>query len=181
MTKRKYASAGFPVERLWDLYDYNPLTGYLISKVGNYPGSPVKGYLEKDKSRWVIFLTRDDGSRLRTNYGRVVYAWVHGRWPEGSVDHVNRNPRDNRVWNLRQAEPSLQQNNTWNFNYGATWNKGVEKWLAQVRINGKTKYLGIFDVQKDAQEAFMRACDQIGRTYLEPTLVDGRYIPLERI
>jgi hypothetical protein len=129
----------------------------------------------------MVTLHREDGSRLRTNYGRVVFAWHYGRWPDGSIDHKDRNPRNNRIDNLREADPALQQQNTRNFNYGAIWHKGNRIWEAKITVNGKIKHLGSFDTQKPAQETFMRACDEIGREYLPPYLFNDRYVPAERV
>jgi hypothetical protein len=179
--KKLRLSNEFPVERLWELYDFNPLTGYLISRTGPNKGKPIIGYLQKNKGAWLIKLFREDGTILRTNYARVVFAWCKGRWPEGSVDHIDREPRNNRIWNLREADSVLQNQNTSCFNYGACWNKSKKKWQSQISTNGEVKYLGNFDSQRSAQEAYIRTCKEIGRPLLEPVLVDGRYIPVERL
>jgi hypothetical protein len=181
MTNSKYPSTDFPVERLWDLFDFNPLSGFLISRKGPNKGKPIMGTLSENKRRWIIRLTREYGKQQLTNYGRAVFAWVHGRWPEGSIDHINREIRDNRSWNLREADIVLQTQNTRSFNYGAYWDKRERKWRTRIYINAKRKYLGLYDTVKEAQEAFMRFSNEIGRPYLDPVLVDGRYIPAERL
>jgi hypothetical protein len=177
----KCNSLSFPVERLKEYYDYDYESGYLISRKGPNTGKPVNGHLSTDKGKWHIALYRKDGSKLQTNYGRAVFAWCHSRWPEGSIDHIDRNIRNNRIENLREADRTLQAQNTWNYNYGATWNKEVKKWKSKIFISGKTKDLGYYHTQKEAQEAFMRACDEIGRKYLPPYLFNDRYVPEERV
>ena len=174
----KYKTKEFPVERVREQFDYDYETGFLISK--RYAGRPVKGSLV-NKYAWTIVLVHKDGSTLRTNYGRVVFAWHFGRWPDGTIDHINRDIRDNRITNLREAKPTLQQQNTWNYNYGVHWSKSSNKWQAAIKIHGKSKGLGLHETQKAAQEAYMRFCDEIGREYLPPTLVDDKYVPAERI
>ena len=181
MANSKYPTNDFPVERLWDLFDFNPLTGYLISKAKNFRGKPVIGTLNNNKRMYVIQLYREGGTVLRTNYARIVYAWCKGRWPEGSIDHKNRDIRDNRLWNLREADVVLQTQNTKKFNYGTCWHNVGKKWHARIYIDGKSKFLGYFNTQKAAQEAYIRTCKEIGRPLLEPVLVNDRYVPLEHL
>ena len=178
----KYNSTDFPVERLKELYDYDPETGYLLSKDKRWAGRPVIG--RKIGRLWAMCLHRDDGSQLVTNYGRCVFAWHFGRWPDETIDHIDRNPRNNRVENLREADMVLQSQNRKTFTYGSSFCKrGCKKkrWYARIFINGKNKRLGYYHTQKEAQEAFMAACDEIGRKYLPPTLVDDKYVPAERV
>ena len=177
----KYKSTEFPVERVKELYDYDYETGYLISKNQAYAGKPIKGRLNGSKSAWQLSLLRKDGSEVRTSYGRVVFCWHHGRWPDETIDHINQDIRDNRVENLREANITLQQQNKSSFNYGASWQKSTNKWYARIFSNGKLKHLGLYETQKAAQEAYMAACDEIGKTYLPATLVDDKYVPAERL
>ena len=178
---RKYNSTSFPVERVRELYDYDYETGHLISKSKMKAGKPVIGSLNNSKSAFVIYLCRKDGTIVKTNYARVVFCWHHGRWPEGSIDHIDRDFRNNRIENLRDADPALQSQNQGNYNYGARWIQSRNKWVARINPNGKLKHLGTFETQKEAQERYMAACDEIGRQYLKPVLVNDRYVPAERL
>ena len=84
--------------------------------------------------------------------------------PEHLVcDHINRNGLDNRKRNLRnctQAENSLNQgsrrDSTSRFK-GVSWLKGAEKWMAQIHVNGKSKYLGYFDDEIQAAKTYDEA------------------------
>ena len=178
---QKYNSLSFPVEKLRELYDYDYETGFLISRYGRWAGRPLKGTLNSIKGSWNVALYHEDGSPLRCNYGRVVFAWVNGRWPEGTIDHIDRDIRNNKIENLRDLSIQLQQNNTTYFNYGAHWSKVAKSWKAQIQINGKYIFLGYHKTQKAAQEAYMAECDRIGRKYLPATLVDDKYVPAERV
>lgn len=67
------------------------------------------------------------------------------------IDHVNQNKLDNQRTNLRSASRADQMrnrpkrtNNTSGF-VGVSWNKQYEKWIANIRVNGKQKHLGLFD------------------------------------
>lgn len=44
--------------------------------------------------------------RIALSAHRVVFALVHGRWPENEVDHINRDRTDNRPCNLRDVTHS---------------------------------------------------------------------------
>ena len=76
------------------------------------------------------------------------------------VDHINRNPLDNRRSNLRicthaenMRNSKLNVKNTSGFK-GVTWHKQIGKWMAQISLNGKRKYLGVFYDPIDAHEAY---------------------------
>lgn len=82
--------------------------------------------------------------------------------PKGfHVDHKNGNGLDNRKINLRicsrsqnMANRAMQKNNTSGF-------KGVykkrKKWAAQVKLNKKYQYLGVFDSKSKAATAYDNA------------------------
>lgn len=76
------------------------------------------------------------------------------------VDHKNGNGLDNRIDNLRLANNSQNQQNiskrkTNTSGYkGVFWDKSVEKWKAQLKINTKTKHLGYFEDKILAAKAY---------------------------
>lgn len=79
------------------------------------------------------------------------------------VDHINRNPLDNRKENLRictqqqnSMNRSVQSNNTSGV-VGVTWDKSRNKWMAQIKINQKHKTLGHYENIEDAIEARKQA------------------------
>lgn len=117
-------------------------------KVGRAAGCPEgHGYLQ----------TRVDGRKYLNH--RIIYLMHHGYMPK-YIDHVDGDPTNNRVENLRPTSllgnahnRRIGKNNTSGVK-GVTWNKASGKWQAQIRIgSGKRKYLGLFDTLNAAAEA----------------------------
>jgi hypothetical protein len=95
---------------------------------------------------------------------RVVWEMHNGPIPEGLVvDHVNGNGLDNRIENLRLVTLSENQRNTKLRKDSTTgvrgigWHKATQKWIATIRVNNKTFYLGVFSTLLDAVAARLRA------------------------
>lgn len=93
---------------------------------------------------------------------RLLLDLPNARRPE--VDHINRNPLDNRLSNLRLCTSSenklntgLSNRNTSGFK-GVTYHKNGNVWQAQ--FSGK--YLGIF---KDKEQANERYLQEIGGSH----------------
>jgi hypothetical protein len=81
--------------------------------------------------------------------------------PEGMVcDHINRKAHDNRKANLRPATSSQNSCNTRNRSQATSRYRGVSqaatsnKWVANIRANGRRIYLGVFDDKVDAAKAY---------------------------
>ena len=70
------------------------------------------------------------------------------------VDHINRNPLDNRRQNLRICTRSTNAKNTKNRPNCSSKHRGVsrrgERWQVVVRCNGALKWLGTFDTEQQA-------------------------------
>jgi hypothetical protein len=96
---------------------------------------------------------------------RLVWLYTHGAWPVGDVDHIDRNPSNNRISNLRECSRSengrnvgLQRNNSSGFK-GVNWDKGAGKFRAHAHVNGKLKHLGYF-LSAEAANAARTAHEQ---------------------
>jgi hypothetical protein len=77
------------------------------------------------------------------------------------VDHRNRDSLDNRRENLRLATPSQNSYNrqkskskTSSRYRGVTFDKHAGKWIARIKYQGKTIWLGYFDNEIDAAKAY---------------------------
>jgi len=95
------------------------------------------------------------------NLSRVVYKAYNNDWDitdnsmNNFVDHINRNPLDNRIENLRVL---TSQQNQWNTKAkGYCWHKQKNKWQAHIMFNGKPKHLGLFTEEEDARQAYLNA------------------------
>ena len=87
----------------------------------------------------------------RYNSSRLAWFYIRGYFPEHEVDHINRNPSDDRWCNLREASRQCNIRNRGMFKNntsgvkGVHWHKQHEKWYAQIRVSGKLKHLGYHD------------------------------------
>lgn len=78
------------------------------------------------------------------------------------LDHVNRNPLDNRKKNLRPATPAQQQGNRVGVNKSSRF-KGVcrkasrDKWHANITMDYRSVFLGSFNDEREAAMAYDKA------------------------
>lgn len=96
---------------------------------------------------------------------RLAWVYIHGSIPKGfSIDHKNGDRKDNRLTNLRLARGHREQaqnqkkriDNTSGY-VGVYPHRIPNTWIAQIRINGKAVYLGIFTSIEEASEAYKKA------------------------
>ena len=88
---------------------------------------------------------------------RLIYAWHNGNFTDDLfVDHINGNPDDNRIKNLRLV---THQENHFNRTKekGISFMKQRNKWRSQIQANGIKKYLGSFEDKEDAINAYLMA------------------------
>jgi hypothetical protein len=159
-----------------ELLTYNPDTGKLFWKERSAKYFKNPNYTKSWNTKWAgkealtAITPRKSGqiSRLR---GAVLYkdyythriAWLiyYGEWPKNQIDHINQDPTDNRIENLRDvtnAENSknktLQNNNTTGYLGVSFYNyKGYKKYRARIRINSIDKHLGYYDTVEEAAAA----------------------------
>lgn len=126
-------------DRLLEVLWYCPETGKFIWQNsprkgwdGKVAGSPCSGgYLQ-------ILV---DKHPYRAH--RLAWLYVTGKWPEGDIDHINRDKKDNRWNNLREVSRSencrnkgIQKNNTSGVP-GVSFSTSSSKWVVQTTVYGK--------------------------------------------
>lgn len=87
--------------------------------------------------------------RLYVKAHRLAFRLHHGRWPSAILDHVDGNPSNNRIDNLREATPSqsaynrcLPSNNT-SGHLGVMFNKREGRWIVVIGMEGKRVRCGV--------------------------------------
>ena len=105
-----------------------------------------------------------DNKKYQMGLHRVIYYVHHPEWDiyDGSkdnyIDHINHTagePADNSITNLRVV---TKQQNSFNTNArGYSWEKRFKKWRAEICVNGKSIYLGMFSIESDARDAYLNA------------------------
>jgi len=125
---------------------------------------------------WCVNKTRvrigDKAGRLNTQGHRQIGLngkkylahrlawWIYwGVWPEFMLDHINGNPDDNRIVNLRPSNYGLNNQNTRlrkdnsSGCKGVYWVKRDRCWRAYIRLTKKAIHLGTFADKEDAIHA----------------------------
>lgn len=146
------ATTDLSAELLRLQFSYDPETGHFFRRGESAPSGRLttKGYRQ-------IFV---NGKRHMAH--RLAWLYVHGEWPSGQLDHRNQIKDDNRVSNLRPANNQTNQENVEIWSHNKSGRRGVSvlacgKFQADIKINGRSVYLGLFDNIIDAVAARMRA------------------------
>ena len=92
---------------------------------------------------------------------RLAWLLHHRSMPASKIDHINGNPGDNRLCNLREATQVQNMQNAKAHRGSITGLLGVtkhrRKYRAQILANGKKVHIGLFDTPIAASEAYFAA------------------------
>jgi hypothetical protein len=146
-------------EQLKSILHYNSETGvftWIKSARGGWDGK-VAGCISGTGYISIKIL----GNRFQSH--RLAWLYIYGALPEGMLDHIDGNRTNNVFSNLRLASGSQnnanskRQNSNTSGYKGVCWHVVCNKWVAQIKKDGKQRYLGSFDCPKEAHEAYKRA------------------------
>lgn len=76
------------------------------------------------------------------------------------IDHIDDIKTNNNLSNLRLVTQRENQSKN-KKSIGATWHKRDEVWQSQIRINGKSVYLGSFKNKNEAMNAYRNKLDTL--------------------
>jgi len=140
-------------ERLRELLEYAPETGlfYWRKHRGGVAAGQGAGSAHSGGYRLIVI----DGIHHYAH--RLAWLHVHGEDPKQEIDHINGIRTDNRIANLRQcsrrenARNKRRQNSRFK---GVVLRPASGKWCAQIGLNGRSVYLGIYDTAEAAAAAY---------------------------
>jgi hypothetical protein len=134
-------------EFYFDIEDYDKIKDYCWYKNSN--GYIVSNANVDNTKKGICFLHK------------VVME--HPKHSKTVIDHIDRNPTNNRKSNLRITtqgknciNKGTQSNNTSGYT-GVSWNEHLHKWTAYIGYNNKTHILGYYELKQDAIQAREKA------------------------
>lgn len=140
-------------DRLKSLLTYDPDTGefrWRIKRSNRAPKGSVAGCA--DKHGYIVI--RLDGTLYKAH--RLAWLYCYGVLPSKNIDHINQNPGDNRITNLREAD---QHENNQNRRVqrssrsgvtGISWNTAHGRWQARIHVRGQCISLGMHETKEAA-------------------------------
>jgi HNH endonuclease len=157
--KRSKTKCDFSLDQLKEKLLYIPETGLFY-----YSGKPRP----KIKIGAICGTLRKDGYLSTTLNNkeyllhRLAYLWCFGYLPSDEVDHIDGNKVNNKIDNLRIV--TRTQNNQNRIRAGTNSSTGVlgvrthkDKFIASLRHNKQSVYLGIFETAEIAYNAYVEA------------------------
>jgi hypothetical protein len=128
-------------------YTYNPITGELINKKGVVLN-------KKRKDGYSVLAIYTNACQYEMLGHRYAWYFHYGKLPNNCIDHIDGNPSNNKIENLRDV--TKQQNS---FNQikakGYRWNKREKKFVSYLQVDGRLKHLGYHTNEEEARNAYI--------------------------
>ena len=163
-----------------DFEIFLPIDGcndYFISNFGNVKNTKTNRIMKLQnhiRGYKLVSLKKNGKWKLLTVHRLVAKAFLENPNNEKVIDHIDNNPSNNNVKNLRWCSQKenlynqgKQKNNTSGFK-GVAFHKTIKKYQSKIRINGKNKHLGYFETAEEASKAYEKKAKEIhGDFYYE--------------
>lgn len=145
-----------------ELLSYDPNSGKFTWKVSK-SSRAISGNIAGCKTGRYETISIN-GTKYRSN--RLAWLFYYGEWPKNVVDHIDGDPSNNKIANLRdvsQAENVRNKTKPYVGSLvpyiGVTISKG--KFRAMIGVGRKNKCLGRYNTAEEASEAYQKAKSEI--------------------
>ena len=145
---------------LKSILDYDPDTGKFTWRVsrGNRRSGKIAA-IEANNSGYVQI--KINGKSYKAH--RLAWLWMTGAWPKDCIDHIDGDKTNNRFSNLRECTHAENHQNSKGRSHNTSGFTGVSlykklgRYGANIRVNGKQIYLGLYDTPEQAHAAYLEA------------------------
>lgn len=135
---------------------------YEAAKSKGYTYNPITGELKGVHGKVIKTTSQNGYIRFKMMFNKRAYcirahrlAWYlcYGELPKNQIDHIDGDRTNNKIANLRNV---THQQNQWNQTKakGYFWSKQYERWTSQITVNNKKIFLGRFDTEEEALNAY---------------------------
>ncbi len=127
-------------------FTYNEITG----KIYGIRGKEIT----KKNDGYISIILRDLDNKQYLLLGHQFAYYIKYNKIVEQIDHIDGNRLNNRIDNLREVtnqQNSFNRHNT----KGYYFNKRDNNFRAQIKLNNKNIYLGSFDTEKEARQAYL--------------------------
>ena len=131
---------------LGDIITYDPTTGLFkwIDIEGSHNCRKMRGWFDPNQNGGGYRRIMVNGKKYYAH--RLAVRLMTGSFPEKEVDHIDRNPSNNKWCNLRCCDRTVNNLNT----RGKGVSKVGSKYRAYVTYNNKKHHLGYFNDKEEA-------------------------------
>lgn len=163
------------IRAILEAFEYEPSTGIVRHRRGKRAGEPVGSIWSK---RGVQYLDVRFRTRMFAVH-RLAWVLMYARWPDGEIDHIDRDGLNNRLDNLRDVprminlrNKRLHRRNTIGV-AGVTWDTRRSKY----RVKIGRKWVGSF-ADLDVAIEMRRAAEIAAGGYITSLSADVvRFVP----
>jgi hypothetical protein len=153
--------AELTAERLREVLHYDAVTGLLVwIKVlsRRVSAGSVAGSVSKNGYRSIMIDKKNYAAH------RLAWLYVNGAWPKYTIDHIDGNPRNNKLSNLRDVTNTVNNQNkrkptsrnSSGF-LGVSYREPHKQYRATIRYSGKTVHLGGASTAEAAYQMYLKA------------------------
>ena len=130
------------------------------------------------KGYYFVGLYKDGKPKKRYIHRLIALHFIDNPENHPCVDHIDRNPKNNQIENLRWVT-RIQNNrnktkmkNTTSKYYGVCWHKKANKYLVTIMINKKKIHLGYFVNEEDGAKRYNKYLEDQNLEFFNKNIID---------
>lgn len=141
------------------MLNYDQATGvftWAVSPAQAVKAGRVAGFKHPSGHRYISICGKDYGAH------RVAWLYVYGVWPKLHIDHIDGDPANNRISNLREVSRTENLQHARKARRGSragllgvSYRNDSKKWQARIQRNKQSMSLGVFDSPEEAHLVYL--------------------------